>query len=322
MSLSREDQLRLAALRAYYEYEGPPIVIQDLAIGGELLQIHYTADPGKRSDEWVAEASKGSSPEKWAREMELLRASSSGDRVIKTFNRRMHLPPEIKELPPVYSDSVFVAGWDTGTNTLHPAFYLNQYTKDGQVIGMGEVDGTTGMTIELFGERVMHWLAYYYPQITSIFHAADPACKVRSGTDGRNARAVLYEMFGFYVRPMTNVLSIRLGAVNWLFTDYITEQSEFTDEAEDMVRTMVTPRCVICEDLSPMLIAGFEGKYRFTPLPKGKDAEDPDLRERSKPVKNKWSATQDAFQYSAIAIRKLHESGGLIDLDEVESWHV
>lgn len=314
--LTPTERARLAALRGYYTYEGPPIRIAKLESGGTLLQIHYSADPSKDNDRWVVDNSAAVTPEKWAQEMELLRASTSGDRVIRTFNRRIHLPPSIADDPPVYPGSVFIAGWDTGSQTLHPAFYLLQVTKVGQIIGMGEVDGSVGMTIPEFAPEVQRWMMDFYPSVWQVFHLADPACRAKSGNDGRNARQVLYEDFGIPVYPATNVLSVRLGAVNRAFTDYISEEAltnfEFENEVDggdeedyEPLKMRVVPRIVISSNRSQKLIQGFDGKYRFTPLPKGKTTDDPDVRERSRPIKNKWSNVQDAFQYAVIGAWRL-----------------
>lgn len=66
-----------------------------------VVTLHYTADPGKRSPEWISEARAGLSPAKWSREYEIEYFAMMGEPIFPEFKANkdslvLHPPyPEI-----------------------------------------------------------------------------------------------------------------------------------------------------------------------------------------------------------------------------------
>src|SRR5262245_3282378 len=61
--------------------------------GFKVVQVHYTADPAKRSAKWKADLSKNYPPRAWKREYEIDWAAPEGEPVVPEYHEATHVVP-------------------------------------------------------------------------------------------------------------------------------------------------------------------------------------------------------------------------------------
>ena len=256
----------------------------DLPNDTRYLAIHFSADPLKNYA-WALREKSGKPKREWDNQMELHEDIYQGEPVHLDYNDNIHCPPKIRrEGLPVFPKSVLFGGWDIG---LQPAFTLDQVTTEGQILRILEVTSDGNEPMSVFAPRVAHAIKQRLPgRWNDIYHVGDATIVNRSQTTGDTVQMIARK-FGFNIRPMTNILEIRLSAVAWALTDWIDEK---------------TPRFMIDPIHCPVSRDGFKGAYRFQDGAKG-DTSGPG-RIIMLPLKNGYSHVMDSGQYNFIAIEK------------------
>jgi hypothetical protein len=124
---------------------------------------------------------------------------------------------------------------------------------------------------------------------TDVMHFGDESGGTRSGTDFKSAFEVARES-GFLIKPVTNATDVREAAVEWLLTDWVSQDGPSGEWV---------PRCVYGAYDCPILVQGMRGAYCLRSEGLG------GAMEVQRPVKNFWSHVNDAHQYAAVRIRQM-----------------
>lgn len=253
-----------------------------------VVDLHYTADPAKRSAAW-REAIKQSLPSR-AFDMEYNRSWSTfeGKPVYSDYNKAIHV--KSGRMPPEPNMPILL-GVDFG---LTPAFVLTQPI--GRRLRILKEFIETDGSIDKLGTVVWNYLFHnYLPWVHGddlIQLWVDPAGFQRAQTDARTCVDILRKI-GFR--------NIRPGPVGW----------ELRRKAVDDLLTKTYgegPGLEICEDECPLIVEGFGGGYRYPE--NAINVEPTQLR----PIKNKWSHPHDALQYVAHGATALRKQYGLKDM--------
>lgn len=72
------------------------MAVKQSPLGFAVVRLHYTADPDKRSPEWIEKAKKGTTPAGWAKEMEMDFGAFSGQLALpelEEFKKRIYIDP-------------------------------------------------------------------------------------------------------------------------------------------------------------------------------------------------------------------------------------
>jgi len=246
--------------------------------GIHIVRLHYTADPAKRSAEWLAQASEGLSKRQVRRELEIDWTIASGLPVYsEDFQRDWHVAKsELAAVPHV----PLLRGWDFG---LTPACVVAQLTALGRLnilypefvtwTGRGEM---RQQSITALAPVVIQQCALFFGQ-RAWRDWADPAGWAKAQTDERTCVQV---MNGVNIHPVPGEVTFtgRRRGVESLLRRAIQGQAAL----------QIDPRCT-------MLIEAFEGAYKFAEI--GETG-----RYRLDVDKNAWSHPMNAFEYLASGI--------------------
>jgi len=262
-----------------------------------VLRLHYSCDPEK-TPAWAAaekraEARKGNGEKNWRREMELDCTVYDGDPVYEDYTDSIHCPKWLQENDwEPQKGSRYILGVDCG-QTLNPAAVLLEVgpAPFHQIAAVLEVVSDGFEPMSKFCPRVLDILARRFPWWDDIKWVGDNTVTQRSGTNGRSAWDEARQ-FGQDIKPMTNLLHARIGAVTWALCDWIDADS---------------PRFFICGKNCPTLLAGFRGGYRLKE-PVGKNASEKDAREPDKFTK--FSHPHDALQYAMMEAQRMIKGTG------------
>ena len=241
-----------------------------------IMQIHYTADPAKRSVEWL-ENMKASMPIKdWNQEYEIAWDSYDGLPVYSDFDKEFHcskdeLLPEIG-LP-------LLRGWDFG---LYPACIVAQLQGNTLVV----LREFTGMNIgtDRFSDVVLNSWSQLYPSWYGhqVFDFVDPSGFNRSGVDERSHTEILSQK---RINPIG-------GEQAW-------ETRRKSVEHFLTYRDKDGPGFLMNRDLCPTLFKGFKGGYRY---PDSVIEREP---AKLRPLKDEHSHPHDSLQYIATRITQM-----------------
>lgn len=205
--------------------------------GAYIARVHYTADPDKRSEEWMRSEKAGADSAGWEREMEINFNVSVEKPFYSEFKYDLHVakkPLNVIEARPM------IASLDYG---LTPATVFAQTNAKGQLIFLRELQSVEcGMRNH--AKVMMSEIATYYPN-HKIDYVGDPAGNQRSQVDERTANELLREEFGISVMDGALSLTERSEAVRWFLTT-------LTPDGEPMA--VFDPRLSI-------IIGGFTGGY-------------------------------------------------------------
>lgn len=247
-----------------------------------VIDLHYTANPAKRSREWLKGVSSSMPVRQFQREYEKSWQTFEGLPVFGDFDRTRHTGETEAEL-----GLPLLLGWDFG---LTPACVIGQLV-GGSLRILREITATNESLIT-FAPKVWQHLRTHYTQWTHtdgmLLTFIDPAGFQRSQTDARTCAGILRECgFDRISAPVPdNDFEVRKNAVERLLIRH----------------TKTGPGLLIDSRYCPMLIEGFAGGYQYPP--KAIDIEPSKLR----PLKNSWSHVHDATQYlaagAASALRK------------------
>ncbi len=236
--------------------------------GLRVIELHYTADPRKRTKEWEEEARRGMTKSGWNREMELNWTVEFGSPVHSDFNRTLHVSStglKADPLRPIY------CGWDFGLN---PCIVVTQISATGRWLVLDSYIGQE-IALDPFLRRIAgqygpNWGAYQQ------IHFVDPSGFKRSETDERSCIEIM-RSHGF-----TN---IHPGAVSAEKRRSIIDKklSELVDGRAAMI---IDPR-------NDLIIEAFDGGYHWLVV-QGQTKEEPDKNQASHPM--------DALQYVATGL--------------------
>lgn len=234
-----------------------------------VCDLHYTADPAKRADEFKRNTKGSMSSQKYDQEMEKDWDVYSGKPVYPDFDKNIHITKEAIE--PVLGIPL-LRGWDFG---LTPAAIVAQYV-DEQLLILREFTSASIGT-DRFSDIVLKQCKILYPAWREQFENwrdfIDPAGQNRAESDETTSADILSEK-GLHIIPGAVVWETRRASVE----DYL------------LSRTKRGSNLLISEPYCPKLIQGFKGGYAYPE--KAFDIEPKKIR----PVKNIYSHPHDALQ--------------------------
>jgi|SRR5665647_353438 len=238
--------------------------------GIHVMRIHYTADPDKRTAEWMAGAKIGMTLQGWKKEMEIDPTIKLGKAWYPEFRYDFHVAKE--PLTPIYGRPM-VSGWDYG---LTPATLFGQTTAKAQLCILYPELQSFDHGILAHGRVVKSEMATYFPGYT-FTHFGDPAGNQRAQTDEKTANQILRDEHGITVLP---------GPVSF----------ETRDNAIRKLLTMTTPDgqpMLLIDPRDSWLIGAFTGGYHRKEVA-GRFLEDPE--------KNEYSHIMDCLGYIASMV--------------------
>lgn len=240
--------------------------------GFTICELHYRADPAKRSDLWRQDARRGMPHMEWEREYELSWHTHAG---LPVYGDDFQPSVHISSVPIKAEIGLpLLRGWDFG---LTPACII------GQLVGrrlhlLAEVIGEN-LGATRFVPQVMEACAAAFPGFTS-FDFVDPAGFNRSESEETSCVDI---MARHGLRPIAGEMTYekRLGAVVEFLTTF--------DRGKPLL--LVDPSCRV-------LIEGFRGGYQY-PEPSSKRS----VIRMDRPLKNSFSHPHDALQYLATRLK-------------------
>lgn len=250
-----------------------------------VFDLHYTANPSKRSDEW-REAVRQSMPLRdYLMEYEKSWQTFEGLPVYGDFRKDIHV--STKELVPV-AGLPLIIGHDFGMSAAAVVCQLvgNQLRIYKEFIGMNE--GTQTFVPKVMGWIKQAWPAFYDDE-KHFVHAIDPAGFNRNPNDATTCAATMRAVVSrqMRIKPGPQHFEPRKNAVEHFLLKIDREG----------------PGLLISERGCPILVEGFAGGYRYPD--KAADIEPNKLR----PLKDNYSHPADALQYAAY-IAKMNQSHG------------
>lgn len=244
--------------------------------GFRVLRLHMFADPKKRTDEFLHEASAGIPHDKYLREYHLVWRSFEGRPVYQDdWNHSFHVAPDFLKYAPHLP---VIRGWDFG---LTPACIFVQLMPDMRMYVLHELCEDE-MGIERFLDIVTVKSREWFPGCKKFFDVIDPAGFQRSQTDERSCMSIMCST-PWFLKPvpgLQNPVKRRNAVVKFLQRN-----------VRGLPAFLVSPDC-------KAIINGFDGGYHYA---KRKDGS---LREY--PEKNLYSHPHDALQYIATKIFDLN----------------
>jgi hypothetical protein len=161
----------------------------DTKDGVHVLQIHYTADPKKRSEEWIADAKTATTEQDWAMEFEIDWTTTRGLPWYPEFSPALHVskgPLNYMQGKPI------IAGQDYG---LTPATVYVQVTPKGQIVVLHPELQSWDSGILKHGQLMKHVAQTTFLN-SRITYYGDPAGNQRTQTDERTCVEVLRAEYG------------------------------------------------------------------------------------------------------------------------------
>lgn len=243
-----------------------------------IFELHFSADPEKRSEEWLEKARAGMPRRKFEQEYEIRWQTFEGLPIYGDWNRKVHLGRNLD----AHVGLPLLIGFDFG---LCCACVIGQLQKDTLVILREFTSINTGAL--RFSEHVISQLKIYYPlwanRRKDWLCFIDPSGTFRKDTDEGTCAKILDEK-GFNPRPGPISFEARKGAVEYYLT-------RMTKEGP----------CFLIDEINcPMIVKGFDGGYHYPE--KAIDIEAATLS----PVKNMYSHPHDALQYLCAGVRDVN----------------
>ena len=248
--------------------------------GFHVALVHFSGDPSKDNESFVADARKGTSAANFEREYNIRWQSFRGKPVFsEDFKRNFH----VSAAPLVAQSQLpIIRGWDFG---LYPACIFTQLWPGMRLVVLREIC-ESGMGLERFLEEVAAKSLEWFPTARKYYEVVDPAGFARSPNDERTAVSMLANTstYRMNVTPGVQVPAERLKAVRKFLSRAVRGEPAM----------LIDPSC-------PMVIGGMDGGYHYAYNNSGQ------LRE--KPEKNIYSHPADALQYVATRVLEMDLSG-------------
>lgn len=251
-----------------------------------VMEIHYTADPAKRSPQWKEDVSASMPRRDFLREYEISWETWEGLPVYTDFDVKIHgiqghIEPHLG-LP-------LLRGWDFG---LTPACIVAQ-VQEQTLCAIKEFVGFN-IGIERFSDMVLTSCAQLFPRWRDTkrdwLDFIDPSGFAKKDTDEKSCAQIL-------TGPGKN-LRVQAGEIT--FTKRRQSVESF------LTRRYKNRNCfeVSLSDC-PMLVRGFKGGYQYPEHSADMTANE--LR----PEKNEFSHIHDALQMVSSVLRRQTKSGGV-----------
>lgn len=237
-----------------------------------VIRLHRTADPRKRSQDWVNTARAGLSTGDWLREYELVWEALEGRPVYADeWGPEFHTSRSSLGWNPALA---VCRGWDFG---LYPACIFAQLLPHSRLMVLREAVGVD-IDTERFAYEVSRLSSEWFPNAT-FYEFVDPTGKNRAGTDGRSYTNILSKKplrAKRIIRGANAPVERRTAVVDFL-----------KDNVKGLPSFLIDPSC-------EYTIKGFNGGYMY----KYKNGT-----ASSKPEKNIFSHIHDALQYLCSKVR-------------------
>ena len=231
-----------------------------------VLRLHRTADPHKRTQQWIDLTRAGLATSDWLREYELIWEALDGRPVYADeWGPEFH-----SSRTPLGWNPAFVVcrGWDFG---LYPACIFTQLFPHSRLMVLRECVGID-IDTERFAYEVNRLSGEWFPNANFI-EFVDPSGKNRAGTDGRSYTNILSK------KPL-RAKRIVLGAIS-----IVARRTAVVDFLKDNVKGLAS---LLVDPSCEHLLKGFNGGYMYA-FQQG--------TLRTKPEKNVFSHIHDALQY-------------------------
>lgn len=252
-----------------------------------VLRLHRTADPRKRTQQWIDTTRAGLSTSDWLREYELIWEALDGRPVYADeWGPEFHSSRTSLGWNPAL---VVCRGWDFG---LYPACIFCQLFPHSRLMVLREAVGID-IDTERFTYEVNRLSGEWFPNATFV-EFVDPSGKNRAGTDGRSYTNILTK------KPL-RAKRVVLGAVS-----IVARRTAVVDFLKDNVRGLAS---IVVDPSCEYLLKGFNGGYMYA-------FNNGTLK--TKPEKNIFSHIHDALQYvcSKILSTDLKIQAGSIKIAE------
>lgn len=236
-----------------------------------VVDLHYTANPEKRSAEF-REAVRASMPiRRYRMEYEKNWETFEGKSVYEDFNEQLHLTPS---RPQMHVGLPLLLGWDS--SGLTPAVIIAQMQEDRLVI-FREIIGD--------GMGAVRFVPMIKEQLNLLYGINEPATQVISFFDPAGfKRNEITEQTYLQTMNKEGFTQTRQGAMTWnARVDSVTEWLVGLSGGKGKLQ-IYAPDC-------PVLVAGFKGGYRY---PESTIEVEPD---KGRAVKDGHSHPHDALQY-------------------------
>jgi hypothetical protein len=256
--------------------------------GFTCIQLHYTADPNKRSKEWRKSAEFGMDAKAWATEMELSWETYAGEPVYgREFTQEMHVLNSRYEPDSYYP--FLIRGWDFGGNH---SCVVAQYMRG--VLYVIDEYPNMGYNTRRIAREVAEDCNLKYGNEFNYVDVIDPSGMWEGKTsDGKACGDVMREL-GMELCPGVQDVSRRIDSVMKLLVSL--------KEGKPCLR--VNPSC-------NMLIKGFLGGYHY-PEKETKN------QKHNKPVKDEYSHIHDALQYVCTRVNDVGDAYyGEVSVDDL-----
>jgi hypothetical protein len=252
--------------------------------GFSVLELHYRADPSKRSTAWRERERIGIGVIDWEREYELSWVVKVGRPVYMDFSHSLHRfgPSTLRGDVALPDDAIMIIGHDLGptANRMAASFTLFEKTADRAWV-VDEVyceKATVDEYLDIVEHTMIKWRRWPFP-----IHVVDPTAIENISRIEEKACADLMRLrFGEPV-PGERSFVKRRKAVEDLLTSF----------RSGVPSLSIHERCT-------MHIEGFEGGYHYKQLPASTGGG-----YSATPVKNGFSDIHDALQYAASVARAL-----------------
>lgn len=211
--------------------------------------------------------------------------SRSGKPVYEGFDRTRHVAKREIGFDPQLE---LIISIDVSMNTLNPAATFLQVKSPGRIAFIDELYLGHGVGAARFGEALKQLLDERYSDAVKIRVFVDPAAQY--GADKEGGQLTALETIAIILGlPLlvpaggSNELGARLDAVKAELRGYLEPNTHL----------------IVCPVRCPLLIEGFEGKYRYKRRPERASAEYEDAPEKNHP----HSDVHDAGQYGVQGVR-------------------
>jgi hypothetical protein len=234
-----------------------------------VFELHYTADPAKRSTEWRDRIKSKMPVRDWNREYELQWDTYNGLPVFADWKKDVHA----KENLSAHTGLPLLRGWDFG---LTPACVVAQL--QGRTLVVLHEFTEMNMGADRFSDLVLPKCHTLYPGFQWI-DFMDPA-GVNRDQSAEGSCALILDSKGLNPIPGAVAFESRKKGVEKFLTSRDNDGPNFQIDKYEC----------------PLLIRGFEGGYRYSESALGKEPD------RLKPIKDEHSHPHDALQYIATGV--------------------
>lgn len=274
---------------------------KNISNGFTVLELHYTADPDKRSVAWRDKERIGIGTVDWEREYELSWVVKVGRSVYTDFSHSIHRfgPGTSRGDVTLPDDAILVIGHDLGPTASRMAASFTLFEKYAErAWTVDEVyceKATVDEYLDIVEHTMLRWKRWQFP-----IHVVDPTAIENISRIEEKACADLMRLrFG---EPIAGERSF-------------VKRRKSVEDLLTVIRGGVPSYSV--HERCTMHIEGFEGGYHYKQLPASTGGG-----YSATPVKNGFSDIHDALQYAASVARAIVASPPVINKNEWVNTYV